>query len=485
MIKIERLSGGYGSTFSLKNIHLQVNKGEFFGIIGPNGSGKTTLVKMLSGIIRPQTGSISIDNWPLAQYRSKDLAKKLAVLPQLTEQAFRFTVHETVALGRYAHQSSLFNMLTEYDEQVINEAMELTDVKRYEQVTIDQLSGGERQRVYLAQALAQEPEIILLDEPTNHLDLTYQKELLDLLNLWIKERGLTVVAIFHDLNLASLFCDRLLLMNKGEVFACGKPNEVLSRKNILKVYETKIENRSHPEIPKLQVMLTPKRMDKKIPSIHEKYLFIRDDFIIYKSPEALKTLSTSTFAEGIGWYKNFINRYIEKSHSADYSLEETTKQLLIKEGIEATDSITTLTSTKLKQHAIKKIVTEYFSLLIVVTASATHAIDISRATDHLQLAKGGVGTINTWVFVDGKLTDTSFIQAIVTATEAKVKALHTLKIKDQVTETLATGNATDNIVLATSQRGARFNEANSASMLGAHIGEAVYECILEAINKSS
>lgn len=482
MIKVDNISGGYGGTFRLENIHFEVNKGEFFGIIGPNGSGKTTLVKMLSGLIRLESGNIFLNHRQIEQYRPKQLAKKLAVLPQLTEQSFRFTVRETVALGRYAHQTSLFATLTKHDDAIIDEVLEHTDVKQYEHVTIDQLSGGERQRVFLAQALAQEPEIIILDEPTNHLDLAYQKELLDLLNLWTVERKLTVVAIFHDLNLASLYCDRLLLLNKGKIHVCGEPNEVLQHEHISDVYQTEIENRSHPEIPKLQVMLTPKQINRYDDTLlKEEYLMFKDGYIAYHSPIPLKTLSTSHFNGGNGWYKNFINRYIVNNNRSKQENHEETVLLLKNEGFDVTDSIVTLTSTNLEQYAVKKIDSNMFSLIVVVTASALHAVDVSLATKHLTLEESGVGTINSWIFIDGKLSDFAFVQAIVTATEAKTKALNYLGIKDNITDTSATGTSTDNIVLATTQRGGLIETAKSTSPLGAQIGEIVFQCTIDAL----
>src|SRR5699024_3356259 len=181
----------------------------------------------------------------------------------------------------------------------------------YAHVTIDQLSGGERQRVFLAQALAQEPEVIILDEPTNHLDLAYQKELLDLLNAWTIERDLTVIAIFHDLKLASLYCDRLLLFNKGKVHICDVPNEVIQHKHISAVYETVVANHSHPSIPKLQVILTPKQIEHHERNmISKKHLTIKNDVILYDSPVPLKTISTNPFDTGSGWFSLFLNRYV-------------------------------------------------------------------------------------------------------------------------------------------------------------------------------
>lgn len=482
MIKVESLSGGYGNKFRLENISFNVSRGEFFGIIGPNGSGKTTLVKMLSGILKQDRGKILLDDRELNDYRPRELAKKLAVLPQLAELSFRFTVRETIALGRYAHQSNLFSFLSKEDEQIIDEVMEYTHVKPYEEVTIDQLSGGERQRVFLAQALAQEPEIIILDEPTNHLDLAYQKELFDLLKTWTDEKKLTVIAIFHDLNIASLYCDRLLLLNNGKVHVCDVPNKVLQQKHILQVYETEVEHRSHPAIPKLQVMLTPKLVKQNTKRIlNEKQLSFFDQCVIFHSPIPLKTLSSSKFTFGNGWFKHFINRYVDEDYISPKELNRETKKFIRDLGFDPADSLVTYTSVNLNNRAFEIVHTKLFTLLVVVTAGVAHAVDASLGREHLHEARSDVGTINTWVFIDGKLPDYTFVEAIVTATEAKTKALQDENIKDQVTKTIATGNPTDQILLASTQRGSLLSSARSTSSLGSKIGEIVYQCIRKAL----
>ena len=143
----------------------------------------------------------------------------IAVLSQHSSQSFSYTVKETVSLGRYAHQKGLFQSWSKADEEVIQRVMKQIGVSRFQNKNIQELSGGEKQRVFLAQALAQEPEILLLDEPTNHLDLSYQKELLDFLKQWTSDNGLTVISIFHDLNLAGLYCDRLLLLENGRLIS--------------------------------------------------------------------------------------------------------------------------------------------------------------------------------------------------------------------------------------------------------------------------
>src|SRR5690606_7367005 len=157
-------------------------------------------------------------------FAAKELAKKMAVLPQLHAHAFSHTVRETVALGRYPHQRGWFSSWSPEDEQAVMGAMELMDIVRYEHTPIDRMSGGEPQRVFVAQALAQDASVLLLDEPTNHLDINHQRELLDTIKRQAIEKELTIVSIFHDINLASMYCDQLLLLEEGRIAAIGEPH---------------------------------------------------------------------------------------------------------------------------------------------------------------------------------------------------------------------------------------------------------------------
>src|SRR5690242_434171 len=225
MIRVENISGGYSGEAVLKNVSFEVGTGELFGVLGPNGSGKTTLLKLLSGILPIRGGEIFLKGKRLQDFSTKQLARMVGVLSQHSFESFSYTVKETVSLGRYAHQKGWFQSWSKEDEEIVQKVLAQTGVASLQNKTIQELSGGEKQRVFLAQALAQEPEILLLDEPTNHLDLSYQKELLDLLKRWTIEKGLTVVSIFHDLNLAGLYCDRLLLLEKGTMNIQHIPNE--------------------------------------------------------------------------------------------------------------------------------------------------------------------------------------------------------------------------------------------------------------------
>jgi iron complex transport system ATP-binding protein len=181
----------------------------------------------------------------------------MAVLPQLHAHAFAHTVRETVSLGRYPHQSGWFASWSAEDKAAVAEAMELMDILHYENTPIDQLSGGEQQRVFVAQALAQNAKVLLLDEPTNHLDINHQRELLDTIKRQAIEKELTIVSIFHDINLASMYCDQLLLLDNGHVVRIGEPHEVVRKQDIEGVYHARVSNHPHPELPKPQITLLP------------------------------------------------------------------------------------------------------------------------------------------------------------------------------------------------------------------------------------
>lgn len=249
MLEASRVSGSYNGRTVVDHLSFSVKKGEIFGVLGPNGGGKTTLMKMLTRIHPLDRGKVMIDGKSLQVYGAKQLAKRIAVLPQFMEQYFTFTVQEVVSLGRYPYQKGLFKQMTSGDEKAIHRAMKQTEVDSFADQSLHSLSGGEVQRVYLAQALAQEPQLLLLDEPTNHLDINHQKNLLDGLKKWVKEQQLTVVAIFHDLNLAGLYCDRLLLLDEGKTAALGTPGEVLTEDMIYHVYGTRVKRLLHPDLP--------------------------------------------------------------------------------------------------------------------------------------------------------------------------------------------------------------------------------------------
>ncbi|MFL0363539.1 adenosylcobinamide amidohydrolase [Pseudobacillus sp. 179-B 2D1 NHS] len=483
MIEIEQLSGGYDGKLIVRKLSFSVQKGELFGILGPNGSGKTTLLKMISGIVPISSGSIEIEGKKMTDYTPKELAKRLAVLPQMTPQAFSYTVKETVSLGRYAHQSGIFPVWREEDERAVIKAMEQTGTKQFAEASIEELSGGERQRVFLAQALAQEPEILLLDEPTNHLDLSFQKELLDLLKKMANETGLTVISIFHDLNLASLYCDRLLLMEEGKRHGLGIPSEVLKEEPVQQVYKTAIHQRPHPEVPKPQMSILPEKTAEEEVEVRVDQACIKrtDEYITLEAPIPLKTLSAGVIGAGWGWHRSFVNRHVDKNYWHD-SYKEDMKEFLKRYHFDINETVGMMTAVHLHTAACRFVQVEDISVLAVVTAGVGNAVDVSRAVEHNRAFLPG--TINTWVFANGHLSEEAFVQSVMTATEAKVKALFDKEVKDPLTNSQATGTSTDSVLIAATQRGAHQAFAGTISPLGQAIGKAVYECTIEALENN-
>jgi len=212
-----------------------VATGNFFIIIGPNGSGKTTLLKVMAGILKSQTDQLEILNRPVDHYSRKALARTIAFVPQMIPVDFPFSVTEIVLMGRSPYLGML-GLEQEKDLEIAKQALTFTGVEHLAHRKLDQLSGGEQQRVFVAKAICQEPEIILLDEPTASLDLAHQVRLMDLMEKLKNERGITVVMVSHDVNLAAMYGDRLLLLDKGEIVNLGAPKEVLTFQTLEQVY---------------------------------------------------------------------------------------------------------------------------------------------------------------------------------------------------------------------------------------------------------
>ena len=229
------LGHSYGRRTVLDAISFSVQEGEFFIIIGPNGSGKTTLVKTISGSLRPQRGQIEILGRPIRSYSGKALARNVAVVPQTPPADVPFTVAEVVLMGRSPHLS-LLAIEKRKDLELAERAMSFTNVQHLAGRRFDQLSAGERQRVFIARAICQQPRIIVLDEPTAPLDLAHQIHVMDLLERLRKEEEITIIMVSHDLNLAAMYADRLLLLKGGGVVSLGRPEEVLTFQTLEQAY---------------------------------------------------------------------------------------------------------------------------------------------------------------------------------------------------------------------------------------------------------
>ena len=221
--------------FALSDLSLEIAPGEIVGVIGPNSSGKTTLIRLLTRVLEPAGGEIRLEGAPVRRLSRTELARRVAVVPQGILPQFPFTVGELVLMGRYPHDPGRY-FESPRDRVVAREAMEATGVLELADLPLEQLSGGERQRAALARALAQEPRLLVLDEPTAHLDLRYQVEAAALLRRLNRERGMTVLLVSHDLNLAAEVCDRLLLLSRGRASAIGTPEAVLDEALLASVF---------------------------------------------------------------------------------------------------------------------------------------------------------------------------------------------------------------------------------------------------------
>lgn len=477
MLHVQGIVGGYGKEPVVKGVSFHVNKGEILGILGPNGSGKSTLLKIISGILPLHQGSITIDGKEASLYAQKEFARKVAVLPQLHAHAFSHSVKETVELGRYPHQSGLFSSWSKEDERAVSEALELTAMTRYKDTAIELLSGGEQQRVFVAQALAQEAPILLLDEPTNHLDIAHQQQLLDTIRKQAIDKDLTVVSVFHDINLAAMYCDRLLLMNNGHIASIGVPQDVVKEASIHEVYKARIKTQPHPELPKPQITLLPDtKQEFDSFTVTKEDFAVSSNYVSLTATSPLKTLSSAVHNPGMGWYRSFVNRHVDANYNCD-DVKTEMANYLETNGFNCTDTVGMMTAVTTEHVEIGEYVGHFGTVLIAVTAGVGNAVDVSQALSREQR----VGTINTWVIINGDLPDEAFIQAMITATEAKTKALQIEEIKDPLTGTIATGTSTDSLLVAATQQGEHLPYAGPITELGKLIGHGVYECTSKAL----
>lgn len=245
VIEANDLKFNYGKNIILDGINFSIEKGKLVSIIGPNGSGKTTLLRNISGALRPSAGSIKLWNKDITSYKKRELAKHIAYVPQSTMVDFGFTVMDVVLMGRSPYIGR-FGSETHRDMEVAKDAMEMLGVLKLKDKKITQISGGERQRVAIACALAQTPEVIMLDEPVSNLDIQYQVQVLNLLKNLCSEKGMTVLVVLHDLNLASEYSDTVILLNSGRIEHMGSPYDVMTVPVIEKAYNTKIYMMTNP-----------------------------------------------------------------------------------------------------------------------------------------------------------------------------------------------------------------------------------------------
>lgn len=238
MLKLKDIEFSYGNSFSLSDINLAVKEKDFIVVLGPNGSGKSTLLKIMSGYLTPSKGDVSLASRKLSDFSKKEIAKIISYVPQFTYSIFPYSVYEIVMMGRtpylnfagYEHQN---------DIDIVYETLERLGLIHLANKGINEISGGEAQRAFIARALVQKAKIMLLDEPNAHLDLQHQLEIFRLLRELNIEENLTIVTVSHDLNLPAYFAEKILLLHNGKVFHFGDKKEVLTEKNIEKVFKVK------------------------------------------------------------------------------------------------------------------------------------------------------------------------------------------------------------------------------------------------------
>ncbi len=246
IVKVKDLVYSYDSVRALDGLTFEIYRGEFVGLVGPNGSGKTTLLKCLSKLYTPQEGSIELDGRDLRKLSQLEGARIYAVVPSEFSMDMNISITDTVLLGRYPYLEGLW-WERKRDEEIALEAMEKLNVLNFGNRKLGELSSGEKQRVLIAKALAQEAKVLLIDEPVAHLDLGYQMEIMEMLKSLARD-GVTIIVAMHELNLAVKYCDKLIVLDKGRIVACGKPKDIVTQKLIEDVYGVKAIIQDIPEV---------------------------------------------------------------------------------------------------------------------------------------------------------------------------------------------------------------------------------------------
>ena len=252
MLEAKNITVKYGPCEVLRDVSFDLKTGEIIAVLGANGAGKTTLIRALNGTLPISTGEISINSKAIASFSRREIAQAIAVVAQENETKFPVTVLQFVLSGRFA-RGSAFGWETENDLEIAETALRMCDLTNYDGRLMNELSGGERQRVVLARALATQAKILLLDEPTANLDLAHQALMFRLVRERCRQHESSAIVITHDLNLASEFADRIMLLKNGRVFAIGQPNEVLREENLKEVFNVRVLLDENPASKKVRV----------------------------------------------------------------------------------------------------------------------------------------------------------------------------------------------------------------------------------------
>ncbi len=254
MLQATNIHYAYDSQPVLRGVDVQVAGGEFVGIIGPNGSGKTTLLRALGGVITPELGQVHFEGKAVSEVSRGQLAKRMACLSQTVNVNLPFSVRQVVLLGRNPHLKR-FQRLGRADEEIADRAMADAAVEDLADKLVTEISAGERQRVFIAMALAQQPDLLMLDEPTSHLDIAHQVRIYELLTRLHRQRKLTVVIVSHDLNLAAEYCQKLILLDAGQVAQSGSVEQVIRKEILEQVYGTAVTVQRNQTTGRPHVML--------------------------------------------------------------------------------------------------------------------------------------------------------------------------------------------------------------------------------------
>jgi iron complex transport system ATP-binding protein len=256
ILEITNLSAGYGNGFVVKDISLTLEPGGFVAVLGRNGSGKSTFLRAILGLLGNVQGRVFLDGADTCGMGRREIAKKIAYVPQLSEPVFEFTAGEIVRMGLYARQTRLQG-LSSGDEKAIGEAMRLTDTAALAAKRMAHLSGGERQRVFIARALAQDTPLLVLDEPSLHLDISYQVEIYGLLERLRKKKKKTILAAEHNINLAAAHAEELVFLKDGLVAARGTPQETVRADVIREIFEAEVDVRTNLRTGLPEISLIP------------------------------------------------------------------------------------------------------------------------------------------------------------------------------------------------------------------------------------
>lgn len=249
-IVTENLAVAYDENMVVDDLDMQIPQGKITAIIGPNGCGKSTVLKAVGRILKPKNGMVYLNGDDIRRLTTKEVAQKMAILPQSPQAPAGLTVGELVAYGRFPHQRG-FGKLKPEDKRIIQWALEVTKLMEFETTVADNLSGGQRQRVWIAMALAQQTDLILLDEPTTYLDLSYQLEVLELLHRLNREQNCTIIMVLHDLNLAARFSDYMIAICCGDIIKHGAPEKVMTAEVLRETFHIDAEIVKEPRTGRL------------------------------------------------------------------------------------------------------------------------------------------------------------------------------------------------------------------------------------------